>query len=130
MKSTEIYLSFGAGIDEACGILELEFLKFFSSLTSNFLSFDLMIWVRYVLVMFIGLNWLKYDDLVSKRRNLGFKQSVKVQKDPWKSCYQAKWRTGVTVRRLPDTQSLGPSSVPVWQSITKMRHLILLYICG
>ena len=34
--------------------------------------------------MFLGLNWLKFDDLGSKRRNLGFKRSEKGQKDTGK----------------------------------------------
>ena len=37
------YLSFEGGTSGACGVLELGFLSFFSSLASNFLSFDLMI---------------------------------------------------------------------------------------
>ena len=63
MKFTEKYLSFEAGTAGACGVLELGFLRFFSSLASNFLRFDLMIWLRHVLIMFLGLNWLKFDDL-------------------------------------------------------------------
>ena len=64
MKSMEKYLSFRAGTAGAYGVLELGFLSYFlSSLASNFLSFDLMIWLGYVLIMFIGLNWLNYDDL-------------------------------------------------------------------
>ena len=31
--------------------------------------------------MFLGLNLLKFDDLGSKRRKLGFKRSEKGQKD-------------------------------------------------
>ena len=75
-------LSFEAGIAGACFILELGFLRFFSFLASSFLSFDLMIWLRYVLIMFLGLNLLKYDYLGSKWRNLRFKQSEKRPKDP------------------------------------------------
>ena len=32
--------------------------------------------------MFLGLNWLKSDDLGSKQRILGFKESGKRPKDP------------------------------------------------
>ena len=59
--------------------------------------------------MFLGLIKLKYDVLGSKRRNLGFKQSGKGQKDPWKGCCQASRWPGLTVRRAPDAPSLGPS---------------------
>ena len=76
-----------------------------------------MIWLGYVLIMFLGLNLLKYDDLGSKRHNLGFERSGKGQKDPWESCCRAKRRLGLTVRRLPDAplldRSSGPSLGPV-----------------
>ena len=34
------------------------------------------------LIMFLGMDWLKYDDLGLKQCNLGFKQSEKGLKDP------------------------------------------------
>ena len=68
-----------------------------------------MICLRYVLIMFVGLNVLKYDDLGSKRRNLGFKRSGKGQKDHWEGCCRASRQPGLTVRRAPDAPSLGPS---------------------
>ena len=94
-------------------------MSLFSSLASNFLCFDLMIWLGYVLIMFLGSNWLKYDDLGSKRRNLGFKQSGKGPKDHWESCCRDKRWPGLTVRCLPNAPSLGPSSGPVQQTFTK-----------
>ena len=77
IKFTEKYLCFEVVTGGPCGVLELGFLSFFSSLASNFLSFDLMIWLRYVLIMFLGLNLPKSDYLGSKWRNLMFKQSGK-----------------------------------------------------
>ena len=62
----EKYLSFGARTAGTCGVLELGFLSFFSSFASNFLSFGLMIWLGYVLIMFLCLNWLKSYYLGSK----------------------------------------------------------------
>ena len=56
MKSMEKFICFGARTEGACGVLELEILSFLSSLVSNFLSFDLMILLRYVLNIFIVLN--------------------------------------------------------------------------
>ena len=120
MKSTEKYLSFGAGTAGTCGVLELGFLSFFSFLASSFLSFDLMIWLGYVLIMFLGLNWLKSDDLGSKGRNLGSKQSGKGQKDPWESCCRNKRWPGLTVHRLTEAPSWGPSIGPVRQAFTKI----------
>ena len=43
MKSMGKYLGFGAGTAETGGVLELEFLIFFSSFYSILLKFDLMI---------------------------------------------------------------------------------------
>ena len=120
MKSTKKYLCFGVGTTGACCFLELGFLSFFSFLVSSFLSFDLMIWLRYVLVMFLGLNWLNYDDLGSKQCNLGFKQSWKGPKDPWESYSQTKWWSGLTVRRLTNTPSLDSSIGPVRKAFTKI----------
>ena len=79
-----------------------------------------MIWLGYVVITFLGLNWLKFDDLGSKRHNLGFKWSGKGQQDPWKCCCGASRRPGLTVRHAPDAQSLGPSWQPFRQAFTKM----------
>ena len=86
----------------ACGVLELGFLSFFSFFPSRFLTFVFMIWLRYVLIMVLGLNWLKYDYLGSKRRNLRFEQSGKRPKDPWiSSCWTKRRPDGpLSDRRL------------------------------
>ena len=63
-----------------CWVLELRFLSCFSLLASNFVTFDWMIWLRYVLIIFLGLNRIKSDDLGLKRRNFGFKWSGKGSK--------------------------------------------------
>ena len=80
MKSMKKYLIFGAGFASYCGILELGFLRFSSFLASSFLTFDLMIWLRYVLIIFRGLKRLKYGDLGSKHCKLGFKRMGKVKR--------------------------------------------------
>ena len=50
------YLSLGDGTVGTCGVLELGFLSFFSSLGSKFLSIYLMILLRYVLIIFLIAN--------------------------------------------------------------------------
>ena len=59
-------LMFRARIGGALDVL-IGFLNVFSSLSSNFQGFDLITWLGYVLVIFLGLNILKSDDLLSKR---------------------------------------------------------------
>ena len=81
----------------------------FFSLAYNFLSFDLMIWLWYVLIMFLVKKWLKSSNLGSKRRKLGFKRTGKGQKDPWEGCYWASLWPGLTVCRAPDAPLLGLS---------------------
>ena len=54
------------------------------------------------LIIFLGLNLLKYDDLGSKQRKLGFKRSLKGSKDPWESCCRTKRGLGLMVRRLTE----------------------------
>ena len=58
------------------------FLTFFFFFASNFLCFDLMIWLEYVLIMFLGLNLLNSYDLGSKRPNIGFKPKLERLKRP------------------------------------------------
>ena len=80
--------------------------------------FNDLTWI--CLIMFLGLNRLKSDDLGSKRCNLGFKWSRKGQKDPWEDCCRASRRPGLTDRRAPNAMSLISSWGPIWQDFSKM----------
>ena len=55
-------------------------------------------------MMFLGLKLIKYDDLGSKRHNLGFKRSEKYQKDPYEGCCRASRRQGLMVLHVPDAR--------------------------